>query len=177
MRRAQERQRHLRTAVVVAVPFLLLLVVSQSCGEPGTQGSAGAREELQRGSDGLVAEVVVFAGRKLTVRGRRVDGQKHGEWTCSRQDGRIVSIGLWVNGVAHGTQRHYHRNGQLACSGEMKKGKLTGLWSYWYDSGQMLFRGTYLMGRREGWWEYWNRDGSVDSGLSGMYRRDEKVSK
>ena len=70
-----------------------------------------------------------------------------------------------------------YANGKLKSRGYIKgKNIRTGEWTFWDENGQKEFAGEYKNGWFEGRCTRWNKDGTIDTELSGIYEDGNKVA-
>ena len=80
------------------------------------------------------------------------------------------------NGEREGLWLGWHRNGQKESEGEFKSGKREGRWTFSFDNGQKSAEGEYRNGKAEGPWTIWNKDSTLNTEKSGIYKADKKVA-
>ena len=84
--------------------------------------------------------------------------------------------GSFKDGKRDGSWVTYWDNGQLSFKGDYNNGKRDGSWVRYWDNGQLWKKGNYKNSKREGSWVDYNKDGSVDTELSGIYKNGKKIS-
>jgi antitoxin component YwqK of YwqJK toxin-antitoxin module len=59
---------------------------------------------------------------------------------------------------------------------EWRGGVRVGKWVHYFENGQFRYKGSYKNGLREGEWVDYRKDGTVNSGRSGIFKNGKKVS-
>ena len=72
---------------------------------------------------------------------------------------------------------HYggHNNlGPRLALGERENNRFVGFWRFWHKNGVVRAEGWFAASQMHGIWRIWNDDGSLDTGLSGVYSDGER---
>ena len=59
-------------------------------------------------------------------------------------------------------------------SGSLKNGMKNGEFVRFYENGQLQSKGNYKDGKPDGLWEFFNKDGSIDTEKTGIYKNGVK---
>ena len=171
---------------IVRASLGLCLLGIASCGTNETRevlahyddGTLETRTEEIRGEDGnWIKEgpfVAYHSNGNIKAQGSFAAGLQNGLWTQWYENGAKGSEGMWRRGEKFGSWKYWHENGNRLAAGMYRKEK-SGVWTHWHPDESTQARGSFLFGEKEGLWVYRNRDGSVDTELSGVYEADERI--
>ena len=124
--------------------------------------------------------------------------KRDGEWLEYNQDGKLISQGWYENGLkvtdwiqynSNSTVYTYYFNGvkdglfelfdnknKLRYRGIYEWGEKQGIWYRYYPNGKVQEAGHYRKGKKDGYWEVNNKDGTLNSKLSGTFKNGKKIS-
>ena len=131
---------------------------------------------------------------QVRVKGPRVAGLAHGEWTYFHANGQVSEVMEYVRGLREGKATGFHEDGTKKHEGQYRGGHQYGTWEYWYESGvwkqRYIYdengkthgpyvwdledgspraRGAFWHGTRDGDWE-WHAEPKHERMTRGYYR-------
>lgn len=108
--------------------------------------------------------------------GNFVDGQRHGAWSETTPDGKLVATVEYAAGKRDGIAQLWDPSSHdLVERATYATGTKSGPATTWYVGGQRQSEGSYVDGARTGPWKYWREDGTLNDSWTGVYEDDARI--
>jgi antitoxin component YwqK of YwqJK toxin-antitoxin module/Tfp pilus assembly protein PilF len=117
----------------------------------------------ERKNNGLVLEIFLPDGTKITQRPLNENGQISGQETSYYSSGQISQVIQYLNGEKNGSSTEYFLNGRKKSEQTIKNGKEDGRFTSFFPNGRIESEGWMEDGKSSGTWNYYNERGRLIS--------------